>query len=51
MLPFYGVFDNFAFRVDGSTVTLLGQVTRPTLKSSAENVVKDIEGVEKSSIT
>ncbi len=47
MLPYYGVFDNFAFRVDGSTVTLLGQVSRPTLKSSAERVVEDIEGVEK----
>lgn len=45
MLPYYGVFDNIAFRVDGGTVTLLGQVTRPTLKSSAENVVKKIEGV------
>jgi hyperosmotically inducible protein len=47
MLPYYGVFDNLAFRVDGSTVTLLGQVTRPTLKSDAENVVKGIEGVTK----
>ena len=47
MLPYYGVFDNLAYRVDGSTVTFLGQVTRPTLKSSAENVVKDIEGVTK----
>jgi hyperosmotically inducible protein len=47
MLPFYGVFDNLAFKVDGSTVTLLGQVTRPTLKSDAENVVKDVEGVER----
>jgi hyperosmotically inducible periplasmic protein len=47
MLPYYGVFDNLAFKVDGSTVTLLGEVTRPTLKSDAENVVKDIEGVEK----
>ena len=47
MLPYYGVFDNLAYRVDGSTVTLLGQVARPTLKSSAENVVKKIEGVEK----
>ena len=47
MLPYYGVFDNLVFRVDGSTVTLMGQVTRPTLKSSAENVVKDIEGVER----
>ena len=47
MLPYLGVFDNLAYKVDGSTVTLLGQVTRPTLKSDAENVVKKIEGVEK----
>ncbi len=47
MLPYYGVFDNLSYRVDGGTVTLLGQVTRPTLKSSAENVVKEIEGVER----
>jgi len=47
MLPYYGVFDNLAFRVDGATVTLLGQVTRPTLKSDSENVVKRIEGVER----
>jgi hyperosmotically inducible protein len=47
MLPYYGVFDNLAFKVDGSTVTLMGQVTRPTLKSAAERVVKDIEGVDK----
>jgi len=46
MLPYYGVFDNLAYRVDGVTVTLMGQVTRPTLKSDAENVVKRIEGVE-----
>jgi len=47
MLPWFGVFDNIAFRVDGSTVTLLGQVVRPSLKSDAENAVKHIEGVEK----
>jgi hyperosmotically inducible periplasmic protein len=48
MLPFYGVFDNLAYKVDpDGTVTLLGQVSRPTLKSDAENVVKKIEGVEK----
>jgi len=41
------VFDNLAYRVDGGTVTLIGQVTRPTLKSDAENVVKRIEGVER----
>ena len=46
MLPYYGVFDNLAYRVDGYKVTLMGQVTRPTLKSDAERVVKDIEGVE-----
>src|SRR5947207_8978083 len=45
MLPYYGVFDDLAFRVDGGKVTLLGAVTRPTLKSDAENVVKRIEGV------
>jgi hyperosmotically inducible protein len=48
MLPFYGVFDNLSYKVDpDGTVTLLGQVSRPVLKSDAENVVKHIEGVEK----
>src|SRR5512147_1905375 len=48
MLPFYGVFDNLSYKVDpDGTVTLLGQVSRPTLKSDAENAVKRIEGVEK----
>jgi hyperosmotically inducible periplasmic protein len=47
MLPFLGVFDNLAYKVDGYNVTLMGQVTRPTLKSDAENVVKRIEGVER----
>jgi hyperosmotically inducible protein len=47
MLPYFGVFDNIAFKVEGYTVTLLGQVTRPVTKSDAENAVKHIEGVEK----
>lgn len=47
MLPYFGVFDYIAYKVDGYTVTLLGQVVRPTLKSDSENVVKRIEGVEK----
>ncbi len=47
MLPYFGVFDYIAFKVDGDDVTLLGQVVRPTLKSDAENAVKRIEGVEK----
>ena len=46
MLPYLGVFDNLAYKVDGYNVTLYGQVTRDTLKSDAEKVVKDIEGVE-----
>lgn len=46
MLPYYGVFDNLTYRVDGTTVTLMGQVTKPTLKNDAGNVVKGIEGVE-----
>jgi hyperosmotically inducible protein len=45
MLPYYGVFDDIAFRVEGSKVTLLGAVTRPTLKSDAGNVTKRVEGV------
>ena len=46
MLPFYGVFDNLAYKVDpDGTVTLLGQVSRPVLKGDAENAVKRIEGV------
>ncbi len=44
-LPYYEVFDYLTYRVDGSTVTLLGQVTRPTLKTAAEKAVKQIEGV------
>jgi osmotically-inducible protein OsmY len=47
MLPYFDVFDNIAYKVDGYTVTLLGQVLRPVLKSDAENAVKRIEGVEK----
>ena len=47
MLPYYGVFDNLSFRVNGGTVTLMGQVSRPTLKTDAERVVSGIEGVER----
>jgi hyperosmotically inducible protein len=46
MLPYFTVFDNIAYKVDGFTVTLLGQVTRPVTKSDAENAVKHIEGVD-----
>ena len=45
MLPYYGVFDDLSFRVDGDKVTLIGQVARPTLKRDAESAIKHIEGV------
>ncbi|RPI12361.1 MAG: BON domain-containing protein [Acidobacteriales bacterium] len=44
-LPYFGVFDDLSFQVNGNTVTLTGSVTRPILKSDAENVVKRIAGV------
>ena len=39
--------DNLKYSVSGYEVTLSGQVSNPTLKKDAENVVKHIEGVEK----
>jgi hyperosmotically inducible protein len=48
LLPYYGVFDILGYKVDpDGSVTLTGSVTRPTVKSDAENVIKKIEGVEK----
>jgi hyperosmotically inducible periplasmic protein len=47
MLPYLGVFDSLAYRVDGNVVTLTGQVTRPTLRADAERVVKRIDGVDR----
>jgi hyperosmotically inducible periplasmic protein len=46
MLPYYGVFDNIGYKVDGYNVTLVGQVVRPVTKSDAGNAVKHVEGVE-----
>jgi len=45
MLPHFGVFDDLGFTVNGGTVTLVGEVTQPVLKSDAGNVVKKVEGV------
>ncbi len=47
MLPYYSVFDELAFNVEGNTVVLMGEVRRPTLKSDAEATVRRVEGVEK----
>jgi hyperosmotically inducible protein len=46
MLPYYDVYDNLYFRIDGRTVTLLGQTPNPSTKSNAGNAVKHIEGVD-----
>jgi hyperosmotically inducible protein len=45
--PLYDVFDNLEYKVNGSTVTLMGQVAKPTLKADAEKAVRQIEGVER----
>ena len=46
MLPYYNVFDDLGFRVDGNVVTLYGDVTNPVLRSDAQNVVRRLEGVQ-----
>lgn len=46
-LPYYGVFDNLSFRVEGNTVTLLGKVVRPTTRSDAERRVARLAGVQR----
>jgi hyperosmotically inducible protein len=47
MLPYVNAFDYMSFTTDeNGNVTLMGQVTNPTLKSDAGNVVKKVEGVE-----
>lgn len=44
-LPFYGVFDYFEFDIEGDSVILRGQVSRPTLRTSAERVVQRVAGI------
>lgn len=46
-LPYYGVYDNLAFKIEGETVTLFGQVTRPSTRKDAERRVAKLEGVER----
>jgi hyperosmotically inducible protein len=47
ILPYYGVFDAIGFKVEGYNLTLLGKVTRPSLKDDAGHAMKGIEGVER----
>ena len=46
MMPYFSVFDNLSFRVDNGVVTLMGEVTRPTLRSDAQRVIERTEGVK-----
>ena len=45
-LPRTGLFDNLAYKVEGSTVTLYGQVMHPVTRNDAASRVKRIAGVE-----
>src|ERR1700681_2584480 len=47
MIPQFTVFDNLAYRVEGGTVTLVGQVRDAIVKDSAEKRIKHLEGVER----
>src|SRR5215204_2483129 len=46
-LPWYGVFDNLEYAIDGSTVTLSGQVVQPSTRKDAERRVGRLKGVER----
>lgn len=48
MLPYYSLFDDLEYSVQGRTVTLSGSVTseHAVTKSDAENAMKRIEGVD-----
>ncbi|SRR6266851_2231230 len=46
-LPYYGVFDNLAFELNGDTVVLYGQVVRPATRKEAERRVAKMEGVQR----
>ncbi len=46
-LPWYGVFDNLAYEIDGSTVKLYGQVVQPSTRKDAERRVSRLAGVER----
>jgi hyperosmotically inducible periplasmic protein len=47
LVPYVTVFDNLEYKVDGTEVTLTGQVTQSTVQRDAVNNVKRVEGVTK----
>jgi hyperosmotically inducible protein len=44
-IPWYGVFDNLEYTINGTEVVLSGQVVQPVTKHDAENAVKHVGGV------
>ena len=44
-IPWYGVFDNLEYTMNGTEVTLSGQVVQPYTKDDAVKAVKHVEGV------
>jgi hyperosmotically inducible periplasmic protein len=44
-VPWYGVFDNLEYTMNGTEVVLSGQVVQPVTKHDAESAVKHVEGV------
>jgi hyperosmotically inducible protein len=46
-LPYYGVFDNLAYKIEGGTVTLYGQVVDAVTRKDAERRVQKIEGIDR----
>jgi hyperosmotically inducible protein len=46
-LPYFGVFDNLEYQLEGGTVTLYGQVVKPITRQDAERRVARIEGVDR----
>ena len=47
MQPYYTVFDNLGYTLEGRTVILTGQVLNPTLPKDVQSAVKKVEGVDK----
>src|SRR5205085_3096701 len=46
-LPYYGIFDNLAYKLEGDTVILSGQTVRPSTRKDAERRVRKIEGIDR----
>ncbi|MGH9763569.1 MAG: BON domain-containing protein [Blastocatellia bacterium] len=46
-LPYYGIFDNLGFSIQGDTVILEGQVVKPITRSDAQARVSRVKGVSK----